>query len=192
MKDFMALFLLSLLLSSCGNVYERQSVIYEEAVERISETKGLAMLFDNVLTAEALAAREMAILDEEEKEELDWLSEGDDALYAVLMRDSLLNITGRAVMLARTHFVEDRISLYSRAAPLYVKAESSAELDSIRGVVEKFSAMLYQDGQRLCDPPKNIRHAYDSIKGVADAAYKGTLRRVGENSRFGNIKVGGE
>ena len=65
----MALFLLSLLLSSCGNVYERQSVIYEEAVERISETKGLAMLFDNVLTAEALAAREMAILDEEEKEE---------------------------------------------------------------------------------------------------------------------------
>jgi len=73
MKDFMALFLLSLLLSSCGNVYERQSVIYEEAVERISETKGLAMLFDNVLTAEALAAREMAILDEEEKEELDWL-----------------------------------------------------------------------------------------------------------------------
>ena len=171
MKNRLIPILFSLLSIGCGNVYERQAAIYDQAVESLTASDSLAHIFENVLVAEAHAAREIASLPASEKGRLYELQGEEDAVYAALMRDSLLATTGRAVMHATTHFVEDRTVLYRTASVVYGNAESAEELDSVGRLVKRYSSMLYRDGQRVCDPPKIYRQAYDEAKRTANRIY---------------------
>ena len=67
------------------------------------------------------------------------------------------------------HFVELRTALYECAATVCKEAVSDAELDAVRKMATRSSATLYIEGQRACDPPKNVREKYEQARGKVKA-----------------------
>lgn len=67
------------------------------------------------------------------------------------------------------HFVELRTALYECAATVCKEAVSDAELDAVRKMATRCSATLYIEGQRACDPPKNVREKYEQARGKVKA-----------------------
>ena len=65
----------------------------------------------------------------------------------------------------RGHFVELRTVFYECAAKVCKEAASEAELDAVKSMVQRCSAALYIDGQRACDPPKNVCDRYEEARG---------------------------
>ena len=63
------------------------------------------------------------------------------------------------------HFVELRTALYECAAMVCKETASDAELDAVREMATRCSATLYIEGQRACDPPKNVREKYEQARG---------------------------
>ena len=62
------------------------------------------------------------------------------------------------------HFVELRTTLYESATKVCRLATSDAELNAVKKMAKRCSAMLYIDGQRACDPPKKAREKYETAR----------------------------
>jgi hypothetical protein len=186
MKNIVLLFCIPLLLSACGNdFYEQQYALYESAVEKVNnkELSGcdetLALLFET----EMGVARLSSSVSSRERKEL----RGDyGAEFSAMenriesMRDSLFFFADKAYDGAHFHFVEKRIILYGCVADCYSKVQTNEELEVVQSLYERYSAMAYADGQRLCDSPQRSRQLYDSLKNVVSENYNAALGRLGK------------
>ena len=168
-------------IAGCTNLHEQRLEIYENAVADVYKESSLESVTVNLLEAEAASAHYLNSLTPEEKMEFNADSLCDCALEAAILRDSLFVLADKAYARAGMHSVEKRTVLYEKAAGFYSKASSKEELEAVREVVSVYSEKAYLDGERTCDPPKQVRDAYKSAKDLAAKGYSEALERIGKS-----------
>lgn len=179
-KTFVSLFAVFSLLSCGSNPFEEQTELYTVSIETMPVGNTLATVIEHCYSTETAA---VGILSRYKGDNLEDVL-GDD--YVSMrsgvenLRDSFLNIIDEEYLAHKMHFVEKRTALYGAAAEFYTNAQSLAEVDTIKSLTEKYSAMAYVDGQRLCDPPAAIIAAYDSVKSLAAECYRRAVERLAE------------
>lgn len=177
-KTFISLFAVFSLLSCGGNPFEEQAELYSTSIETMPSCNTLETIIEHCYSTETAAVGIMARYKGENLKEM----LGDDYSLQLSqvenLRDSFLNIVDEEYLAYKMHFVEKRTALYAAAAEFYANAQSLAELDTIKSLTEKYSAMAFVEGQRLCDPPAAIIAAYDSVKSLSAVCYSRALERL--------------
>lgn len=177
-KTFISLFAAFSLFGCGNNPFEEQTELYSTSIETMPAGNTLATIIEHCYSTETAAVGIMARYKGEDLEDM----LGDD--YTPMcsgvenLRDSFLSIIDDKYFAHKMHFVEKRTALYSTAAKFYTNAQSLAELDTIKSLTEKYSAMAFVEGQRLCDPPAAIIAAYDSVKSLSTECYSRALERL--------------
>ena len=174
-----ALFLM--LIAGCTNLHEQHLEIYENAVANVNSDTTLQSVTFNLLDAETASVRYLSSLTSEEKLEFESDSLCDIAFEVCTMRDSLFVLADVAYARAGIHFVEKRTVLYENAARFYSSASTLGELEVVRGIVSVYSEKAYVEGERVCDPPKQVRDAYESAKDLSAKNYDEAIGRIGRN-----------
>ena len=180
-KCLPVLIITALFATSCSDVFEKQLKIYDKAFDDLEDADDLPALVTEALNTGA----EIAVLTEkvtdEEREEL----KSDYAGEYETMNDSVKaarnNYFSRVDELFKEYtynFVELRTILYQMAADRYCKAESLEELNSIKEIIKRYSALAFVDCQRACDPPANIRKAYEETKELAENCFEVAKKRI--------------
>ncbi|MBO7302150.1 MAG: hypothetical protein J6U58_05510 [Bacteroidaceae bacterium] len=184
MKKTIFLLLVSVMLfSGCSDIFERQLDIYNDAIEELDDVKSLSDLLDKAINTECDIASVMALATEEEWNELredyeaaeyDVMLDSVDAVRDIYFRN-VEHLYNGYVM----HFVEKRIALYGKVATAYSSAIYIEQVAALNDFLKSYSAKAYIDGQRVCDPPEEIKKEYNSIKALAKQNYEEALVRLG-------------
>ncbi len=187
MKRALTLLLLTAFLAAgCSDTFKKQLKIYDKAIEELDGTDNLQELMNEVLSTGTEIARILSDNTENENEEL----RADYGEEYELMRDSIETARdryySRADMLFKGYihnFVELRTLLYKMAADRFCTASSIEELEAIKEIVKRYSALSFIASQRACDPPAQIRKEYEAAKEVAENCYDVAKKRILEDKK---------
>ena len=80
------------------------------------------------------------------------------------------------------NFVERRTLLYQIAADKYCEANCIEELNGIKNIIKRYSALSFVESQRACDPPAQIRKDYEATKELAENCFDVAKKRILENT----------
>ena len=168
--------------TACSDIFEDQLDIYANAVEELDDVKTLSELLDNAMRTECEVAFAVAAVTGEEWTELQekYESEYEAMLDSVEhVRDAYLRHVDALYNGFVMHFVEKRTLLYGKAAAFVAKVKCVEEAEAVAGFVKSYSAKAYVDGQRVCDPPAEVREGYLSAKELFRQNYEESLVRLG-------------
>ena len=168
-----------LFITSCSDVHEQRHEIYSLAVESVVDKTALAQVTYNLFKAETSSISFVESLTAEEKARLEADSMNRYSMDTDVLRDSLYAITDKAYSGNLYHFIEKRTVLYENAAQFYAKATSINQLEVLKGIVSRYSAMAYSEGERVCDPPSEVQEAYRAAKEAAEIAYSKAFVALG-------------
>lgn len=184
MRKSFALLLAAILITGCNNLIEEKLEIYDDAIDELDGIDGFTDLMYEVIATERAAAHA-----EGKMKEKNWnkLKEKYGTEYELMLdsieniRDSYLKRVDLLFLGYTYNFVERRTLLYRMAADSYCTAEYMQELDAVREVIKRYSALSYVDGQRHCDPPLKIREEYEAARELAENCYNVAKARINEN-----------
>lgn len=173
MKQILSLLFLSLPFIGCSDSYDKLISDYEYAIEELHASGELDVALSSIFFTEQQALHLMQTGDT-----VTPVADGK-AVRVLQLRDSLMNLAEMVYRSDVRHFIEKRTVLYCKAADCYSSASRLCELDSLKAMTARFSAMAYSDGQRSCDPPAAVRGAYRAAREHADKCYRATAVRLG-------------
>ena len=183
MKNYFALLLAATLLTGCNDLIEEKLEIYEDAIEELDGIDRFTDLMDEAIATERAVARAEGKMKEKS---LNKLKESYGTEYELMLdsienvRDSYLKRVDRLFLRYTYNFVERRTLLYRMAADSYCTAEYMQELDAVRELIKRYSALSYVDGQRHSDPPLKIREEYEAARELAENCYNVAKARINE------------
>ena len=181
-KTFLLLFAFAMLFSACSDVFEHQLDIYKNAVDELDDVKSLSGLLDNAMKTECENAFAVASVTGEKWAELrEKYDSGFEAMVDSVERVRSLYLRHVDALYSGfvMHFVEKRTLLYGKAAALVGDVKCVEEAEALAGFVKDFSAKAYVDGQRVCDPPAEVRDMYLSAKELFRQNYEESIVRLG-------------
>lgn len=162
-------------------MFDKQLDIYEKAYKKLEKTDDFPELINEILdTGMEIAGIVSATTDED----LEELKEDYGEEYALMcdsigtVRDRYYKRADRLFLEYTYNFVERRTILYKNAADRYCKAACMEELNSIKDILKRYSALSFVDDQRACDPPERIRKEYEAAKELADNCFEAARKRV--------------
>lgn len=173
MKHILSLLFLSLPFIGCSDGYDKLISDYEYTIEELHASGELDVALSSIFFTEQQVLRLMQTGDT-----VTPVVDGR-AVRVLQLRDSLMNLAEMVYCSDVRHFIEKRTVLYRMAADYYSSASGLRELDSLKAMTARFSAMAYSDGQRACDPPSAVREAYRAAREHAYKCYRATAVRLG-------------
>lgn len=184
MKKRIALLLSSmLLLTACSDIFEKQIEIYHDAIEALDDADEFAILMEEALNTGIEIAAVSAKATEEVVEELkeEYGAEYETMLDSIETLHSEYFARVDRMFLGYTfNFVERRTLLYRMAADRYCKAERTEELEAVKDIIERYSALSHVAGQRACDPPAKIRDDYEAARELAENCFEVAKAKIEE------------
>ena len=180
-KTLLLLSAILLFTTSCSDVFEKQLKTYENAIEDLDDADDFQELMTEVLNT----GKEIAVIKAKSTDEdIEELKEDYAEEYDV-MADSVKTVCERYYSRADElfneyvfNFVERRTILYQMAADRYCVAESIEELNSIKEIIKRYSALAFVESQRACDPPAQIRKNYEATKELAENCFEVAKKRI--------------
>lgn len=181
-KNIFLLCAFAMLFSACSDIFERQLEVYEDATKELEEVKSVSDLLDKAIKTECEIAAVLAWATDEEWQELK--EDYEAAEYDVMLDsvDAVRDLYFRHVDALYKgyvmHFVEKRVLLYGKVAKAFAGALYIEEVNALDDFLKRYSAKAYIDGQRVCDPPEELREEYASVKALAKQNYEEALVRL--------------
>lgn len=184
-KSLPLLCIAALIATGCSDIFDKQLEVYEESFEEIEDIDELPILMNEVLNAEMAIAR---INSSSTDEDIAELKEDYQENYE-LMCDSVETVRNRYYSRVDElfqeyiyNFVERRTLLYQIAADKYCEANCIEELNGIKNIIKRYSALSFVESQRACDPPAQIRKDYEATKELAENCFDVAKKRILENT----------
>lgn len=180
-KCLPVLIITALFATSCSDVFEKQLKIYDKAFDDLEDADDLPALVTEALDTGAEIAFITEKVTDEEREELksDYAGEYETMIDSVkAARDNYFSRVDELFKEYIYNFIELRTILYQMAADRYCKAESLEELNSIKEIIKRYSALSFVESQRACDPPASIRKAYEETKELAENCFEVAKKRI--------------
>ena len=180
-KNLLVLFFITLCITSCSDIFEKQLDIYEDAIKELDDVDDFPSLMNMALDTETRISYVIAETSNEEKEELkeDYGDNYDTMTDSVeTMRNKYYSMVDRLFLEYTFNFIERRTLLYQMAADRYCKTEYIEELNAIKKIIKRYSQLSFVDSQRSCDPPSKIREEYEASRDLAESCFDVAKKRI--------------
>ena len=172
-----------LLLTACSDIFEKQIEIYHDAIEALDDADEFAILMEEALNTGTGIAITASKATEEDIEELkeEYGAEYETMLDSIeTLHNEYFARVDRMFLGYTFNFVERRTLLYRMAADRYCKATQTEELEAVKDIIERYSALSHVASQRACDVPAKIRDDYEAARELAENCYEVAKTKIEE------------